>query len=105
MQAANAAIPPNAKPQRAPAASANQPTMGTPTVVDPRKAIDQNDITRPRICGELSSCNRLLPIEEKLMEVIPTNTKAKPVSNKLGMNAAAKTAKPNNKEAVITLFG
>src|ERR1700690_3638022 len=77
--AITAARPPNAKPQRAPATSANQPTIGPPMVVEPRKAIDQNDITRPRICGELSSCNMLLPIEEKLIELIPTKTKAKPV--------------------------
>ena len=103
--AIRAAIPPNARPQRAPATSANQPTIGPPMVVDPRNAIDQNDITRPRICGELSSCIMLLPSDEKLIELIPTNTKANPVSNRLGMKAAINTANPNNRDALTTLYG
>ena len=43
-------------------------------VVVPRNATDQNDITRPRIWGELSSCRMLLPSDEKLIELIPTST-------------------------------
>src|SRR5450830_954837 len=86
--AIRAARPPNAKPQRAPTTSANQPTMGPPMVVEPRKAIDQNDMTRPRICGELTNCKVLLPSEEKLIEQTPTNTRASPESSKLGMKAA-----------------
>jgi len=44
---------PQCRPQRAPALLPNQPTMGPPMVVEPRKATDQKDMTRPRICGEL----------------------------------------------------
>lgn len=73
--AIKAARPPNARPQRAPATSANQPTMGPPMVVEPRKAIVQKDMTRPRICGALVSCKVLLPSEEKLIEQIPTKTR------------------------------
>src|SRR5512142_1545724 len=76
--AASAAKPPSASPHRAPAISANHPTMGPPKVVEPRNATDHSDITRPRIWGELSSCSRLLPSEEKLIEAAPTATSARP---------------------------
>ena len=39
------------------------------------------------------------------MEEIPTNTKKNAVSNKLGIKDAAKTAKPNSREALTTLYG
>ena len=99
----SAAAPPTANPQRAPATSANQPTIGAPIVVEPRKAIDQKAITRPRICGELSNCKRLFPRDEKLIEKIPTSTMTNPVRNRLGMNAAARTASPNRKQALTSL--
>src|SRR5512140_2227771 len=103
--ARTAARPPKARPQRAPASSANQPTIGPPKVVVPRKATVQSDMTRPRIFGELSSCRVLLPSEEKLIEKIPTTTRASPESHKLGMKAAAKTANPNSNEAPTSLYG
>jgi hypothetical protein len=65
MSAARAANPPSANPQRGPTASANQPTAGTPIFVVPRKAIDQNDITRPRIWGKLPYWTILFPSDEK----------------------------------------
>ena len=61
--AARAAKPPRASPQRSPATWANQPTAGPPMVVEPKKAIDQKDITRPRIWGELDSWRMVLPNE------------------------------------------
>ena len=72
-------------------------------LVEPRKATDQKDITRPLICGELTNCKVLLPSEEKLIEQIPTSTKASPESRRLGIKEAANTASPNNNEALTSL--
>ena len=89
--------------QLVPATSANQPTTGPPMVVEPRNDTVQKDMTRPRICGELSSCKMLLPSEEKLIEQIPTSTMASAESSRLGMKAAARTANPNSRAALISL--
>ena len=98
-------MPPNASPQRGPATSANQPTAGPPIVVVPRKAIDQNDITRPRICGELPNWMMLLPREVKYIEHTPANTRAIPERAKVGMKAAPKMVVPNKKPAPINMEG
>ena len=74
-------------------------------VVEPRNATDQKDMTRPRMWGALDSCRTLLPSEEKLIEQIPTKTKANPVSSNVGMKAAARTAAPNKSEALTSLYG
>jgi hypothetical protein len=50
------------------------PTIGAPTTVLPCQAIDQIAITRPRICGALSSCSNVLAAELNVIAPEPTST-------------------------------
>ena len=52
---------PTPSPARAPAAAITQPTIGPPIGVEPWKATNQNDITRPRMSGRAVSCSVELP--------------------------------------------
>ena len=79
--------------------------IGPPIGVDPRNAMAHRAITRPRISGTLSSCKVEFPSERKLIEKMPTRTRAAMANTRLGAIAAARIAAPNRNAALTIMRG
>ena len=72
------------------------PTSGPPIGVEPRKATDHSDMTRPRMDGSDSSCRVELPRERNVTEQAPTKQQDHRLHRQRGgQRAASSTATPN----------
>src|SRR5581483_5938156 len=68
--------------------------IGPPTGVDPRKATDHSDITRPRISGAASSWSMVLPSARNVIDAAPTATRAASSAPRPGATAEARMTAP-----------
>jgi hypothetical protein len=94
MPAPIAATPPRIKPERGPAVSASQPTMGPPMGVDPRNTTEYSAITRPRMAGVAPSCRVELTPAANVTLANPSGASATISSARLGARAAARELAP-----------
>ena len=69
-------IAPSPSPARGPITAMIQPTSGPPIGVEPWKATNHRDITRPRISGSEFSCRVELPVDMNEMLAAPANASA-----------------------------
>jgi hypothetical protein len=70
------------------------PTIGPPIGVEPWKATNQSDMTRPRIAGSERSCNVALPTDMNTTEPAPTNVMAISSRARVGAMVARVIAMP-----------
>jgi hypothetical protein len=68
---------------------------GPPTGVEPWKATNHSDITRPRISGSAASWRVELPVAMNVMLAPPANARAASSSPSDGATVASATATPN----------
>jgi hypothetical protein len=91
MKQVTAPIP---RPERAPNAPIIQPTIGPPIGVEPWKATNHSDITRPRIDGSAPRWSVELPVDMKVMLVAPARARATSSSARLGAIVASVIVTP-----------
>jgi len=94
---------PSPRPARAPSTPIRAPTIGPPIGVEPWKATNQSDITRPRIAGSAASCSVELPVDMNVMLAPPAN--ASVTSSKPSVGAAAASAIARPKPVAATTSG
>jgi hypothetical protein len=85
---------PSHNPARAPATAITAPTIGPPIGVEPWKATNHSDITRPRIFGSAPSWRVELPLDMNAMLAAPTRPRAISSVARLGASAATAIAAP-----------
>ena len=90
------------RPARAPATAINQPTIGPPIGVEPWKATNHSDITRPRISGAAVSWRVELAIDMNEMLPQPTNASATSSSGRSGASVATASAAANPAAAIVS---
>ena len=95
MATAKMVAAPNPRPARAPATPISQPTIGPPIGVDPWKATNHSDMTRPRMSGAAVSWRVELAIDMNEMLPHPTKARATSSSGRLGAIVASVSAIPN----------
>src|ERR1019366_3231521 len=88
-------IAPMPSPARAPSAAISQPTIGPPIGVEPWKATNHSDITRPRMLGAAFSCRVELPVDMNEMLAPPTSARARSSIGRLGARPANASNTPN----------
>ena len=77
-------IAPRPSPARAPSTPMVAPTIGPPIGVEPWKATNHSDITRPRIAGSAVSCSVELPVAMNEMLAPPASASAISSSGRVG---------------------
>ncbi len=72
-----------------------QPTIGPPIGVEPWKATNHSDITRPRMAGAEFSCSVELPVAMNEMLAPPARASATSSTPRFGAAVASVIASPN----------
>jgi hypothetical protein len=93
---------PNPRPARAPATPISHPTIGPPIGVEPWKATNHSDITRPRIAGAAVSWRVELAIDMNEMLPQPTSGRTASSSGRLGASVATASAAAKPAAAMVS---
>lgn len=78
------------------------PTIGPPTGVEPWKATNHSDITRPRMSGAAVSCSVELPVDMNMMLAAPTSASAMSSNESVGASVASVIVAPNREAAATS---
>jgi hypothetical protein len=78
------------------------PMAGPPIGVEPWKATNQRDMTRPRMAGSAVSCRVELPVDMKVMLAAPARESAASSNPSVGATVARAMATPNPVAAIVS---